>query len=100
MKISILLPYKENFSPTYPGAVSLFINETTQISKYKKNIKVYGSTEYKNKFKPNYVNIDLNKRGIGSQTKEYIKKFIIFEKKNPSDLIEIHNRQNYLNYLY
>ena len=27
MKISILLPYKENFSPEYPGAVSLFVNE-------------------------------------------------------------------------
>jgi glycosyltransferase involved in cell wall biosynthesis len=100
MKIAILLPYKENFSPTYPGAVSLFINETTQISNYKKDIKVYGSTQYKNKFKPNYVNIDLNKSRIGSQTKEYIKKFIIFEKKNPSDLIEIHNRPNYLKYLY
>ena len=24
-KISILLPYKENFSPEYPGAVSLFV---------------------------------------------------------------------------
>ena len=30
MKISILLPYKENFSPDYPGAVSLFIYETTK----------------------------------------------------------------------
>ena len=26
MKISILLPYKENFSPEYPGAVSIFLN--------------------------------------------------------------------------
>ena len=25
MKIAILLPYKENFSPLYPGAVSLFV---------------------------------------------------------------------------
>ena len=25
MKISIFLPYKENFSPEYPGAVSLFV---------------------------------------------------------------------------
>ena len=25
MKISILLPYKENFSPEYAGAVSLFV---------------------------------------------------------------------------
>ena len=28
MKISILLPYKENFSPMYPGAVSLFVKDT------------------------------------------------------------------------
>jgi hypothetical protein len=35
MKISILLPYKENFSPEYPGAVSLFINEFI-LEKYKK----------------------------------------------------------------
>ena len=36
MKIAILLPYKENFSPEYPGAVSLFVNETSKISRYKK----------------------------------------------------------------
>ena len=36
MKISILLPYKENFSPSYAGAVSLFINDTVKISNYKK----------------------------------------------------------------
>jgi len=38
MKISILLPYKENFSPEYPGAVSLFVNDTSQVSKYKKKL--------------------------------------------------------------
>ena len=38
MKISILLPYKENFSPEYPGAVSLFVYETSIISKFKKTI--------------------------------------------------------------
>ena len=37
MKISILLPYKENFSPDYPGAVSLFVYETSKISKFKNN---------------------------------------------------------------
>ena len=47
MKISILLPYKENFSPEYPGAVSLFVYETSKISKYKKNITVFGNTNYK-----------------------------------------------------
>mgnify|MGYP001295245663 CR=1 FL=1 len=43
MKISILLPYKENFSPSYPGAVSLFVKDTAALSKYKKDIVVYGA---------------------------------------------------------
>ena len=36
MNIAILLPYKENFSPDYPGAVSLFVNETSLKSVFKK----------------------------------------------------------------
>jgi glycosyltransferase involved in cell wall biosynthesis len=99
MKISILLPYKENFSPEYPGAVSLFINETSRISRYKKHIKVYGSTDFKKKFKIQYQNIILSKRFIVSQTKTYINKFINYERKEPSELIEIHNRPIYLKYL-
>ena len=46
MKISILLPYKENFSPEYPGAVSLFVYETTKISKYKESIILFRKTNY------------------------------------------------------
>ena len=49
MKVSILLPYKENFSPNYPGAVSLFVKDTSFISKYKNSIKIYGNTDYKKK---------------------------------------------------
>ena len=59
MNITILLPYKENFSPAYAGAVSLFINDTLKISKYKNNTIVYGNTSYKNNFKLNYKNISL-----------------------------------------
>ena len=61
MKISILLPYKENFSPDYPGAVSLFVYETSKISKYKKNITIFGNTNYEKKFDLKYVNIELSK---------------------------------------
>ena len=50
MKISILLPYKENFSPEYPGAVSLFVYETSKISRFKSKIIVYGSTKLKKNF--------------------------------------------------
>ena len=34
MKISILLPYKENYSSDYAGAVSVFVNSVTKLSKY------------------------------------------------------------------
>ena len=61
MRIGILLPYKENFSPDYPGAVSIFVNSTNKESKFKKNITVYGSTKFKKKLSNNYVNITLAK---------------------------------------
>ena len=75
MKISILLPYKENFSPEYPGAVSLFVYETSKKSKYKKDIIVFGNTNYKKKFKIKYKNINLSKKLLSSQTKNYVNKF-------------------------
>ena len=99
MKIGILLPYKENFSPDYPGAVSLFVNDTTKISRYKKNITVYGNTSFKKVFKLRYKNINLKKKIFTSQSKKYIEEFIKLEKNNNSDLIEIHNRPNYLRFL-
>ena len=73
MKISILLPYKENFSPEYPGAVSLFVYETSRISKFKKNITVFGNTEYKKIFNLKYI-IIIKKSVL--QTKNYINKIV------------------------
>ena len=57
MKISILLPYKENFSSTYAGAVSLFVKDTVKLSKYNKYITVFGNTDLKNVFRLKYKNI-------------------------------------------
>ena len=101
MKISILLPYKENFSPVYPGAVSIFLNSVIKLSKYKKNITVFGNTSFPIKYKIRYKNIDISKKilGFGSQTSKYINKFIQLEKKNPSHIIEIHNRPLYIQLL-
>ena len=96
MKISILLPYKENFSPEYPGAVSLFVFETSKKSIFKKKITVFGSTNLKKKFPIKYNNISLPKYSIGSQTKIYVNRFINLEKKNQSSIIEIHNRPSYV----
>ena len=99
MKISILLPYKENFSPNYAGAVSLFVKDTSLSSKYKKNIHIFGSMTYKKSFLKNYVNINLNNSILQSNSKNYVNKFIKEEKKINSDIIEIHNRPNYIQYL-
>jgi len=99
LKISILLPLKENFSPIYAGAVSLFINDTLKISNYKKYTTVFGNTKYKEKFKLKYQNISINKRFYQSQNKKYVEEFIKLEKKRNSDLIELHNRPIYLSFL-
>ncbi len=99
MKIGILLPYKENFSPEYPGAVSLFVYETSLRSKYKNNITVFGSTKYKKKFKIKYKNIELFNNLLRSQTKLYVKKFLDLQKKFDFSILEIHNRPSYINIL-
>ena len=69
MKISILLPYKENFSPIYPGAVSLFVRDTVNISKYKNKITIYGNTNFKERFKLKYHNIPLSMFRFQSKSK-------------------------------
>ena len=99
MKIAILLPYKENFSPEYPGAVSLFVNETSKESKFRKNIIVFGNTSFKKKFNIKYVNIELNKNPLLSQTKVYVNRFINLQKKFDTSIIEVHNRPGYIDKL-
>ena len=98
MNIAILLPYKENFSLKSAGAVSIFVNDTNQLSIFKKNIKVYGSTKDRITLK-NYTNINLKKNFFYSTTAQYIKKFIKLIKNEKVDIIEVHNRPNYIDYL-
>ena len=82
MKISILLPYKENYSHNYAGAVSLFVYDTTKISKFRKNIRIFGSTDFKSTLSKNYTNIELKKNSLfQSQSRFYVNKFIEFTKK-------------------
>jgi glycosyltransferase involved in cell wall biosynthesis len=96
MKISILLPYKENYSPSYAGAVSIFINDVTKESIYKKDITIYGSTNYTKKLSKNYINIPLDKKFLISQSKAYVKKFIDIQKNFKVDILEVHNRPIYI----
>jgi glycosyltransferase involved in cell wall biosynthesis len=96
MKISILLPFKENYSPNYAGAVSLFVNDTLNESKYKDSINVFGNTSYKKFLSKNYTNIQFKKKLFSSTNKLYVENFIKVENKINSDLIEVHNRPGYI----
>ena len=96
MKISILLPYKENFTSTDAGAVSLFVNDINNESIFKKSTFIFGNTSSKNILSKNYINLDLNKKIFQSTSKQYVETFLKYEKKINSDVIEIHNRPNYI----
>ncbi len=95
MKISILLPYKENFSPEYAGAVSLFVKDTTKISQFKNQITIYGNTGFKKIFNLNYKNLFIKREFLNSTSKKYINMFLEKELTKRSDFIEIHNRPQY-----
>ena len=99
MKIAILLPYKENFSVNYAGAVSLFVKDVVKNSKYFKTSYVFGNMEYKKPFLNNYINLPLKKKFFESSSKIYINEFIKKEKNINSDIIEIHNRPNYVKFI-
>ena len=99
MKISVLLPYKENFSASYAGAVSLFVKDTVVNSKFFKSTYVFGNMDYNKPFLKNYINIKLDKNFLQSNSKNYVKNFLEKEKEIRSDIIEIHNRPNYIKYL-
>ena len=96
MKISILLPYKENYSPEYAGAVSLFIKSVSDNSLFKKEITIFGSTNFEKKLSKNYINIPLNKRFLSSQSKDYVDKFVKLQLVDKPEIIEVHNRPIYI----
>ena len=96
MKISVLLPYKEDYSPDYAGAVSLFVNDINKESFFKDTTYIFGNTLSKKKLSSNYINLDLKKKILQSTSKIYIESFLKYEKNMNSDLLEIHNRPNYI----
>ena len=100
MKISILLPYKENYSPKYSGAVSIHVSNLYNFSKFKRNTFIYGSTNERRFLTSNYINIIVKKNFLSSNNKKYLSKFILIQQINQSDIIEIHNRPNYVNIIH
>ena len=99
MNISILLPFKENYSENVAGAVSLFVKDTSKVSLFKNTITVFGSTNEKNILDNNYINLKLNKNFLQSSNKEYVKAFVDHPNFKKTEILEIHNRPNYVRFL-
>jgi glycosyltransferase involved in cell wall biosynthesis len=98
MKVAILLPYKENFSNYETGAVSIFVNSINELSKYKDDITIFGSTNFK-PLSENYENLNLKKKFYLSSSKIYVENFLKKLANRKFDILEIHNRPHYLNYI-
>ena len=97
-KIFIILPHKDQFIRNYAGSASIWVKDFFKDSKYKNNIKIFGSTNNtKNVFiKKNYVNIEIPKIKVFSKSKFYINKLVNFCKSENPSIVEIHNRPSYL----
>ena len=95
MKISILLPYKENYSPEYAGAVSIFVNSVTKISKYKKILKFMDQQIIKKYFQI-IIKISNFQKNFINQSKNYVNKFLKIQEREKPDIIEVHNRPIYI----
>ena len=83
-KIFIILPHKDQFIRNYAGSASIWVKDFFKDSKYKNNIKIFGSTNNtKNVFiKKNYVNIKIPKIKIFSKSKFYINRLVNFCKSD------------------
>ena len=100
LKIDIILPYKEMFSPDRASAVSISVKNSIIHSKFKDNINVYG--QFVNRpfndinFNGFYANKIIHFSKNLSILKQYLKKTTNDKSKK---IIEIHNRPYLLNYL-
>ena len=97
-KIYIILPHKDQFIKNYAGSASIWVKDFLFESKFKKNIKVIGSTKNtKNLYsKRNYINIPISNFKFSSKSDYYTDQIINYFKKNKPSIIEIHNRPSYL----
>jgi len=102
MDINIILPYKENYTEKLAGAVSLFVAEIKNHSKFKKKVRIFGSLTLKKPLTKGYINCDLSDKpfyyifGRTSYYLESIKKKISKKKS----IIEIHNRPQKVKFFF
>ncbi len=97
--IAIILPYKEVYSENHAGAASIWLKDYSSLSSLSTRTIIYGNLDVKLKpLTKNFKNIKISKTSF-SKTKQYINIFYKDYLKNKFEIIEIHNRPEYLNFL-
>ena len=93
-KIATILPYKESYTLENASAVSLWVSEFFNKSKFKNDNYIFGNANSRNYLTNNYINVPLKnlKLKFRSTSNEYIEKLSKKLIKKKFDIIEIHNR--------
>ena len=98
-KIAIILPYKEIYSNNNAGAASIWLKDYNNLSTLSKETIIYGNLDKGIKpISSNFKNINISNITF-SKTKAYINFFYKDYLKYKYEIIEIHNRPEYLNFL-
>ena len=98
-KIAIILPYKEIYSNNNAGAASIWLKDYNDLSSLSKETIIYGNLNKNTKpITNNFKNINISTTTF-SKTKAYINFFYKDYLKHKYEIIEIHNRPEYLNFL-
>ena len=99
IKIAIILPYKENYTAHFAGAASIWVKDYMSKSNLFNQTKIYGYIKTKGKpLTKNFINLPLNKSFL-SKTKDYMYSFYKNFSTYNFEIIEIHNRPQYLKFL-
>jgi len=95
MKIAILLPMREPYSLGKVGAVALFVAQSNRLSRYRKDITVYGAP-VATPFDDNFKAIKKPRWSLRTRSAAYVQHFVRALQADPPDLIELHNRPIYV----
>ena len=99
IKIAIILPYKENYTAHFAGAASIWVKDYMSKSNLFNQTKIYGYIKTKGKpLTRNFINLPLNKSFL-SKTIDYMYSFYKNFSIHNFEIIEIHNRPQYLKFL-
>ena len=98
-KIAILLPYKEKYSLNKAGAASIWVKDYLKNTKLNHETTIFGHLD--KGLKPlsnNFINLDINKKAL-SKNLFYSNEFYNYYLDMKFQIIEIHNRPEYLIFL-